>query len=256
MSAWVRAAGWRPTSAVQVRNAWAWVNRSWRTGRRWGAAGGGGAGAHRGELVPVPELAQQPQVGMAVQGVEAAGEPGLVVAQLPVGGGQGAAVDEQFTQVDRRRVAGPGVECLVGQRQRAGGQGVSRSRMCGFASQSSVAAGLAVAARAAASGFSGGLTEPVPSSSSRPAVQATAHGPHSRVSHRRPSDGHAGLGAAAQAGKVAGDAGAVPADRDRRRAGRAAAGPRCRSRGRSRRWPAPRVRHREHRCPSGNEAEG
>ena len=91
---------------------------------------GGGPGAHPGQLVPVPELAQQPQVRVAGQGVQAAVQPGLEVAQLLVGGGQDAAADQQVAQVDDGARAGPGVECLVGERQRPGGQVRSAGRGC------------------------------------------------------------------------------------------------------------------------------
>ena len=57
--------------------------------------------------------------------------------------------------------------------------------MCGLRNQLNVLAGLAEPASASASGFSGGATEPVPSSSSRAASQVTAHRPHSRLSPRR-----------------------------------------------------------------------
>ena len=53
---------------------------------------GGGPGAHAGQLVPQPELAQQPQVRVPGQGVQAPVQPRLEFAQLPVDGGQRAAV--------------------------------------------------------------------------------------------------------------------------------------------------------------------
>ena len=57
--------------------------------------------------------------------------------------------------------------------------------MCGWSSHSSTAAGLGAAASAPASGFSGVAMAPVPSSSSRAAVQVTEHGPQSRLGPRR-----------------------------------------------------------------------
>ena len=80
---------------------------------------GGGPGAHRRELVPQPELAQQPQVRVPGQGVQPPVQPRLELAQLLVGGGQHAAVHQQVPQVVHGPRAGPGVERLVGQRQRA-----------------------------------------------------------------------------------------------------------------------------------------
>lgn len=67
------------------------------------------------------------------------------------------------------------------------------SRRCGCparvcrrrSSHSRMAAGLGAAARARASGFSGAAMAPVPSSSSRAAVQVTEHGPQSRLGPRR-----------------------------------------------------------------------
>ena len=61
---------------------------------------GGGFGAHPGELVPEAELAQQPLVRVAGQGVQAAVHPAFVAGELPVGGRQGAAAGQQVTQVD------------------------------------------------------------------------------------------------------------------------------------------------------------
>ena len=174
---------------------------------------GGGAGAHRGEPVPLPELAQQPQVGVIVQGVEAPGQPRLVVAELPVGGGQGAAVDEQFPQVGNGAGAGPGVKRLMGQRQRAGGEGgeqvpdvrltqpVERGGRAGGGGQG---AGEGLERRADRAG---------------PVVEQPFGGPGDGAGVAEPGQspaaagGHAGLGAAAQAAELAGDPGAAAADR-------------------------------------------
>ena len=60
---------------------------------------GGGACAHPGQLVPQPELAQQPQVRVPGQAVQAPGQPGTELQQLLVGGGQHAAADQQVPQV-------------------------------------------------------------------------------------------------------------------------------------------------------------
>ena len=83
---------------------------------------GGGPGAHRRELVPQPELAQQPQVRVPGQGVQPPVQPRAELAQLPVGGGQRAAVHQQVTQVVHGSPAGPAIQRLVGERQRAGRQ--------------------------------------------------------------------------------------------------------------------------------------
>ena len=48
-----------------------------------------------GELVPEAELAQQPLVRVAGQGGEVAVHPAFVVGELPVGGGEGAAADQE-----------------------------------------------------------------------------------------------------------------------------------------------------------------
>ena len=127
--------------------------------------------------------------------------------------------------------------------------------MCGWSSQSSTAAGLGAAARASASGFSGAAMAPVPSSSSRAAVQVTAHGSQSRLSDRRV-------------------AGAMPVSVPHRRQEKSRVIPaqsrQIRTPSRrpgSTRPPAPQpgqvpatasavVRHRWHRCPSGKEAAG
>ncbi len=63
-------------------------------GPRGGPHGpGGGRRAHPGELMPLAELPQQPLVRMPVESGEALVQPGLVVQQLLVGGGQHAAAD-------------------------------------------------------------------------------------------------------------------------------------------------------------------
>jgi hypothetical protein len=82
----------------------------------------GRAGAHPGELVPNTELAEQLLVGVAVQVVEAAAQPAVVVQELPVGVRQQAAVHEQVTQVDGGAPVRAGGECLMGQGQPADGQ--------------------------------------------------------------------------------------------------------------------------------------
>ena len=122
-SAWVRRAGWPPRSWTQVRN----VAGGGEPLLGVLAGGGpqrpaGGAGAHPGELVPDAELAEQLLVGVAVQVVEAAAQPAVVVQELPVGGGEQAAVHEQVTQVDGGAPVWAGGECLMGQGQAAGGQ--------------------------------------------------------------------------------------------------------------------------------------
>ena len=92
---------------------WAWVRAAWPDAEGGGpgqeglgldepAAGvlggggaqrpGGGPGPHRRELVPQPELAQQPHVRVPGQGLQPAVQPRLKFAQLLVDGGQGAAV--------------------------------------------------------------------------------------------------------------------------------------------------------------------
>ena len=81
---------------------------------------GGGPGAHAGELVPEAELAQQPFVRMAGQAREAAVHPAFVVGELPVGGRERAAADQEVAQVDRGVPVGAGSQGLVGERQAAG----------------------------------------------------------------------------------------------------------------------------------------
>ena len=187
MWAWVRAAGRTPRPAAQVRKASAWMNRVlayWQAVARSGPAAA--LARIAGQLVPQPELAQQPQVRVPGQAVQPPVQPRLELAQLLVGGGQHAAVHQQVTQVEHGPRAGPGVQRLVGERQLAGGQVREQvADVRSASSHSSVAAGLGAAARASASGFSGGATAPVPSSSSRAAVQVTAHGPQSRLRPRR-----------------------------------------------------------------------
>ena len=76
MSAWVRAEGWRRGRAVQVRKA---LGLDEPAAGVLGGGGaqrpGGGPGAHRRELVPQPELAQQPQVRVPGQAFQAAVQP-------------------------------------------------------------------------------------------------------------------------------------------------------------------------------------
>src|SRR6516164_5302236 len=83
---------------------------------------GGGFGTHFGQLVPQPELAQQPLVGVGGQPGEAQLQPAFEVGQLPVGGGQHAAAGQKVTQVDGGPPVGVGGEGLMGERQLAGGQ--------------------------------------------------------------------------------------------------------------------------------------
>jgi hypothetical protein len=98
-----------------------------------GVLGGGGAqrpaggpGAHAGQLVPQPELAQQPQVGVPGQVFQAAVQPRLEFVQLLVDGGQRPAVDQQISQVEHGPRAGPAIQRLVSEGQfascQAGGQ--------------------------------------------------------------------------------------------------------------------------------------
>ena len=85
--------------------------------------------------------------------------------------------------------------------------------MCGVSSQSSVAAGLGVAARASASGCSGAADDAGPvvqQPGGRPRHAARAAEPAGAP----PPAGHAGFGAAPQAAELAGDPGALPADPD------------------------------------------
>jgi hypothetical protein len=91
-----------------------------------GVLGGGGAqrpaggpGAHRRELVPQPELAQQPQVRVPGQVFQAAVQPRLEFAQLLVGSGQRPAADQQIPQVEHGPRAGPAIQRLVSEGQLA-----------------------------------------------------------------------------------------------------------------------------------------
>ena len=76
MWAWVRAAGRTPRPAVQVRKAWAWMKRLlayWQAVVRSGPAAA--LARIAGELVPQPELAQQPQVRVPGQAVQPPVQP-------------------------------------------------------------------------------------------------------------------------------------------------------------------------------------
>ena len=121
---------------------------------------------------------------MPGQAVHPPVHPRAELAQLPVGRGQHAAVHQHVPQVVHGPRAGQPSSASWVSGSVPAASCVSRSRMCGARSQSSVAAGLAVAAMASASGFSAATTEPVPSSSSRAVVQVTAHGSHSRLRTR------------------------------------------------------------------------
>jgi hypothetical protein len=79
---------------------------------------GSGPGPHPGQLMPQPELAQQPQVRVAGQAVQAAVQPRLELAQLLVDSGQDAAADQQVPQVEHGPRAGPGIQRLQAQRCR------------------------------------------------------------------------------------------------------------------------------------------
>jgi hypothetical protein len=164
---------------------------------------GGGFGAHLWQLVPEAELAQQPLVRVAGQGGQAAVHPAFVAGELPVGGRQGAAADQQVAQVDGG-LPGAGSEGLVGEGEAAGDE---------------------VAEQAADMG----LVEPA---GGRRWVGCGGEGAGERPQGRNggavAEDGGDGLGpgagvaeaagaqvafvVAAQAGEVAADAGAVAAD--------------------------------------------
>jgi len=60
--------------------------------------------------------------GWAGKEVQAAVHPAFVVGELPVGGREGAAADEEISQVDRGLPVGAGGEGLVGQREAPGDQ--------------------------------------------------------------------------------------------------------------------------------------
>ena len=60
-------------------------------------------------------------MGVGGEVVQAAVPPAFVVGELPVGGGQEPAVDEEVAQVDPGSPVGPGGQGLVGQRDGAVG---------------------------------------------------------------------------------------------------------------------------------------
>lgn len=82
-----------------------------------------GFGAHPGQLVPEPELAQQPLVGVFGEPGQASGQPGLEVEQLTVDLRQGAAVDERRAYVGDAGLVVVGGQPVATQWQRLGGEG-------------------------------------------------------------------------------------------------------------------------------------
>ena len=216
---------------------------------------GGGPGAHRRELVPQPELAQQPQVRVPGQGLQAAVQPRAELAQLLVGSGQDTAADQQIPQVGHRPRAGPGVQRLVGQGQLAGGQGhqqVADVRLVqpfqhgGRAGRGGQGPGQRLQRRRDGAG------PVIEQPGGRPGHRARAAEPAGAP----PPAGHAGFGAAPQAAELAGDAGAVPADRHPVAQAGQQPGRRCRSRGRSRPPPAPRSGTASTGAPRGTKRPG
>ena len=205
--------GWpHARSAAQVRKVSAWMNRLrayWPAVVRSGPAAA--LARIAGELVPQPELAQQPQVRVPGQAVQAAVQPRAELAQLLVGGGQHAAADQQVTQVGDGPPAGPGIQRLVGQRQLAGGQ-VSQQVADVRCVQPFQRGG-----RAGRGGQGVGQRFQRRGDGAGPVVQQPGgrpgHGARAAEPAAAPAGpGHAGFGAAPQAGELAGDPGAVPAD--------------------------------------------
>ena len=93
-SAYLRALGRSGAVAALARMRGSWCQRlNWRSSRSCGVAGQAG---------------------------EAAVHPAFVVGELPVGGRQGAAADQEVTQVDGGVPVGAGGQGLVGEREAAG----------------------------------------------------------------------------------------------------------------------------------------
>ena len=137
---------------------------------------------------------------MAVQVVEAAAEPAVVIQELPVGGGQQAAVHEQVTQVDGGAPVWAAGECLMGQGQAAGGQ-VGEQKL-----------DVRLAQPAQGGGRAGGGVQGM--GQRRAPGCLVAEEPGGAVGYLAPGaqPPPVGVGAAAPAVKPAGDPGAVTAD--------------------------------------------
>ena len=172
-----------------------------------GAQGcGGGFSAHAGELVPEAVLAQQPFVWVAGQAGEAAVHPAFVVGELPVGGREGAAVDQEVAQVDGGAPAGAGGQGLVGQWQAAGGQVGEQAADMGLGEPAGGRCGVGCGGQ--------GLGErPQGGGDLAGGAEDGGDGLGDGAGVAEPAGGQVAFVVAVQAGEVAADAGAVAADR-------------------------------------------
>ena len=167
---------------------------------------GGGFGAHAGELVPEAELAQQPFVRVAGQGGEAAVHPAFVVGELPVGGRQGAAADQEVTQVDRRVPVGAGGQGLVGEREAAGDEIGEQA--------ADVRPGEPACGRGGVGRGCEGIGErPQAGGDMNTGAEDFGDGPGAGAGVAEPAAGQVAFVVAVQAGEIAADPGAVTADR-------------------------------------------
>ncbi len=207
MSAWVRAAGWRPRACgpgqevlgldEPLLGVFAGAGPQWP---------GGGPGAHAGELVPEAELAQQPLVRVAGQVREAAVHPAFVVGELPVSGGEGAAADAAG-RAGRSRLAGRGRRrawWVSGRRPVV--RSASRPRMCGVVSQRRGRRGVGGGGQCLSEGPQGGAEV-------AGAAEEPGDGLGAGAGVAEPAGGQVAFVAAAQAGEMAADPGAVTAER-------------------------------------------
>jgi hypothetical protein len=155
--------------------------------------------------VPEAELAQQPFVRVAGQAREAAVHPAFVVGELPVGGREGAAADQEVAEVDRGVPVGAGGQGLVGEGEAPGDDVGEQAADVGPGEPARSRGGVGCSGEGVGEGTQGGAE-----------VTGAAENLGDGLGHgagvAEPAAGQVAFVVAVQAGEVAADASAVTAD--------------------------------------------